>query len=160
MRRIIYDQEYIHSIIKNIQKEINKNINFLNSGGCGIFCYHMSVWLDKYHIPHEITALDKIKPKSFSYNKGQFNKGNRKSISASHVVIKLFNQYFDGYMYYEKSLNNNLINEYCGKIWPPPIGKYTQDEIFRSTEILDDWNNTYNRKQTPKLIKILNKHTL
>lgn len=124
--------------IKKLQNDINKNIDYINNGGCIHFSYFFSKRLRELNIKHKVAFHDYDKI-SLSYNK--FN-------SVFHVTIYIENIGF---------IDGNVINKKNNYTY---IRKISNISLIKLNSFRNDykWNNTYNTKQNNKLELLINKY--
>lgn len=133
---------------KKVIKKINKKIDCVNHGGCGVFALELGKLLKKQGIEFDYVMLfssfdedDKTYVKDLMKNNmvRDFNF----ETSWTHIVIKVGKKYIDG-----ESITKTL----------DKVG-LTMTEEFLENLVNQEmyWNDTFDRNQTPKIQKILKK---
>lgn len=123
----------LYQAIKEIQFRLEIELNLLNYGGCGYFAIIMHhILLTKYNIKSQIIfcgnrTLKKYKEIFKEIKQNNFNNSNL--LSASHVLLKIDNYYFDGHSFQEE-------NEF------QKIGIMTKKELILSLKF-GSWNDMY-----------------
>lgn len=139
----------IKKVVAKIQKEISREINELNAGGCGWFAYMMHTELKKYNIESEMVILD------------QCNIDGRKEIlndiinnksrdgwctSFNHCCVAVKSLYFDGVTF-------DVISNWSERGYEPK-GTYTEKEMQTALKV-GGWNSDYNKSQNTVLKNII-----
>jgi hypothetical protein len=133
--------------IKNLNFIVGYNINNLNAGGCGIFCYMMYNKLKDLGIECKVVGLDlhNVRYKKSNVIKQLNNEEHDGELACSHYVIEIKKGFlFDGYYVYDSYKEVD----------------YGEAEYFTIEELkvaLDygRWNPCYKRTQNESLAKII-----
>lgn len=159
-------QAAIIESIEMLQCSLEGTIKSLNSGGCGIFAYHMSTRLKQIGIPHKILVSDHGAHGSWEFLNMEFKNGNNGWLSASHVFIEVFGLMFDGYGW--------LAETECGvvrRIYPyEPVSEWERGDFDEMVGEFDyillrkaaletnvGWNSMYDRRQNDMLENLIYK---
>jgi len=123
----------LYRAIKEIQFRLEIELDLLNNGGCGYFAIIMHhILLKKYNIKSQIIfcgnrPLTLYKKVIEEVKKNNFDNGAL--LSASHVLLKIDNYYFDGHSFEE-------IHEFN------PIGVMKREDLILSLKY-GAWNSMY-----------------
>jgi len=136
------DNRELENSIEELQRKIRLNIEDLNYGGCGVFAALFSEHLHNLNIPHEILAYDwNLKPNTFIEKINGIRNNTNKSLSCSHVAIKISSHVIDGYKFMGSERN--------------PIGVYDLESLKIALKNRKDWNRDYSRQQNRKLKSLI-----
>jgi len=151
-----------HEIIKN---ETNKQVRYLNYGGCGFYAYFMSKKLTMLGFKPEILVLtsgeENIDDK---YSILKQIKNNQKlevpsnTLSSSHFVVKCENYVFDSDEIID--LENKPLQKGEILFWRRYIGTYTiEDMAIALYRDRAGWNDWYDRLECNGLLYNIIKET-
>lgn len=142
--------EDLYNKIAKLTLDINKNVKFINSGGCGRFALYLIEELEKLNIPCTAILFDEnVSSKLFFVNFNAFIR-NYEDLAFCHVMVKVDDYYIDG----EVILN---------KV-PERWRKYKQTKCTKKQLIKivkkGNWNNEYNTEQNSLVQKLIQNNLL
>ena len=129
----------IHSLNEILQKKID----YLGCGGCGIFCYLMYKQLNSLGIETQIVAFNEIEisHKITNISNCINNKEFTADMACSHFLIEAEGILFDGYNVYEQKEEMSF-----GK----RRGSYSLEQLEVALNH-GSWNSLYDKNQNTKL---------
>lgn len=139
-------------ILEQIQKKlipkITKKYPTINNGGCGIFTYYCYKRLVELGYKPKIVVQSRnttIKSKIKNYqNVIKGKKYDPNNLSATHFMVELNGNIFDGKNYNEMEFYTNQ--------------GYYKPEMLRVALEKGDWNDSWDKKNSPKLKQLINEH--
>jgi hypothetical protein len=134
---------------KKILKKVDKKIDNVNRGGCGIFAFELGKQLKRQGIEFEYVMLfTTLCKEDKSYVKDLMRNNMVRDFNFdtnwTHIVIKVGKKYIDG-----EGIRSSLTD----------VGLPMSEEFL--TNLIDAeqyWNDTFDRKQRKKIEKILEKN--
>ena len=128
--------------IEEIQLQLDCEVIYLNSGGCGIFAITMYAYMIKYGFNCKIVFYSTRDRKKYDEVFSEIQNKNHKNqslLSASHIAIKYKNKIFDGFRFYQKK--DFTIT-----------GEFSIKELALSLKY-GNWNSAFNRKKYSKIVR-------
>lgn len=134
---------------KKVIKKIDKKIDNVNRGGCGIYALELGKQLKRHGIKFEYVMLfthlgKEDKPYVKDLMRNNMVRDFNFDTNWTHIVIKVGKKYIDG-----EEIRESLTD----------VGLPMNEEFLNN--LVDHkgyWNDTFDRKQRPKIEKILEKN--
>ena len=165
------DHQPIIDTLSNLAHELETKIKYPNSGGCGIIALEVASYLDR-HYDCAIKVINSESENSpvksltqvFKYSPYMMVEGDTEvwhdeyDIWFSHIVLQLkFGKkkyIFDTNGVHPKKQYNKEFNHY-GTIMR---GRMPLETMMRLNDNKDNWNSRFNRRQIPKIRRIVRAH--
>ncbi len=146
-------------VLENISNEVSSDPIFeqINAGGCAYFASFIKYHLDYIGVPNKFVYIDDRGSDNARVIKKRIKKDGWRG-SASHVVLKVGNKYFDstGVHNNKKPLSDRW-GDYKRIIpFKMSLQEYYEHAIVNKRHDWADWWNY--RKNNPKLKKLINKN--
>lgn len=146
---------------------ISGEITNINKGGCAVFASHVAYHLKYNHGMKDVVLrtgwngdkvnIDKVR-KGIPSNSTSME-WNDVGIHFGHVIVEFKHRgkkyHYDAHAGVIKSQRKTVLNNY-----PLYAGSMTLEEGLQIASSDVGWNSQFNRKQIPKVIKIINSHLL
>lgn len=156
--------------LRKIQNEVNDKICNLNNGGCGVFAYLVGEELKNLGVEVEVITpvgkrhgQDKFpaeQVRHFVRNKNDTNDWDTNGLSRKHLAVRFKTNKGKVYTY-----DSDAFRRGASKfgIWGDQSDMtfgtgLTVEECRLMSESPDGWNPTFNRRQIPKLRRIVFHH--
>lgn len=159
--------------LRALNAKVNKEIIYLNYGGCGVFASRIAKAIQPYvtelecaviaysysYNPH--VDLNDIKRKNSNLN--SIRDWSNNGVSFNHVVLRF--KYRGKQWYYdsENIIGGNVVTDRLKRTFRGYVvdGHLTIDEITQLSDNLDGWNSQFDREiNIPKLDKAIAHHIM
>lgn len=163
------DHQPIIDTLFNLAHELETSIKWPNSGGCGIIALEVASYLDRhYDCAIKVINSDLEPVKSFKHifadNPFMIIEGDADvwheeyDVWFMHIVLQIKlgkkKYIFDTHGLHPKKVYNKEFNHW-GKIMR---GRMPQETMMLLNDNKDNWNSSFNRRQIPKIRRIVRAH--
>lgn len=150
MKRFTKDRaELLHKLLIKVNKEIED----INSGGCGLFAYYLSGLLAEKGYRSEIICLDRQYSECARNHRSNLRSIARRDKNSTfiytHICVKIGNYLIDSDTL-EESRKKHVFS-----FGDQVLGKISRNDLKFLNSLKDQWNIFYDRSQNRRLSRLL-----